>query len=420
MTEEFAPPEESVSPSSDDLSSAERAYWQAIHDAYYRTDFRESSRHFTDAGYGRVNALLAAVSSGDREARSEFIAVVQPWIGRIHEQIAQRLLGDKNMDKDTAAALQVEALDRELHLVEKGSIKEWNLFSQSFQQRLQRAYELFLRKRIRTVRLEKAVPNPAYTHRTRSDAEERTALQEKMRIPRHEGVPSPAPREGHQWIAALEHEQRDAIERVLGTLTYREREVLNLRFGLGDGYEYSAEEVGRIFKVTPERIRQIEAKATSTLQHPIRSNILEPFAPPIERPLETVKRMEAEKAHTKQRLINRSILQELGAALIAQKKVLHTFLCLGEATVQVDLLCNKAYVPQSLVLALSDIEKTQIDDLIRALNDDKMIHQLRKGLRFLCVREEQLQPFDEAISELKRLMTVFAERGGKPLTHSST
>jgi RNA polymerase primary sigma factor len=67
------------------------------------------------------------------------------------------------------------------------------------------------------------------------------------------------------------------IEQVLKTLTYREREILKLRYGIGDGYTYTLEEVGRIFKVTRERVRQVEAKAIRKLQHPVRSRKLESF-----------------------------------------------------------------------------------------------------------------------------------------------
>ncbi len=70
---------------------------------------------------------------------------------------------------------------------------------------------------------------------------------------------------------------RDKIEVLLKTLTYREREIVRLRYGLGDGYTYTLEEVGRIFKVTRERVRQIEAKAVRKLQNPIRSQLLEGF-----------------------------------------------------------------------------------------------------------------------------------------------
>ena len=70
---------------------------------------------------------------------------------------------------------------------------------------------------------------------------------------------------------------RQKIEGLLKTLTYREREIIRLRYGLGDGYTYTLEEVGRIFKVTRERVRQIEAKAVRKLQHPVRCEQLEGF-----------------------------------------------------------------------------------------------------------------------------------------------
>jgi RNA polymerase primary sigma factor len=77
--------------------------------------------------------------------------------------------------------------------------------------------------------------------------------------------------------AATQEMLKDKIESVLKTLTYREREIIKLRYGLGDGYTYTLEEVGRIFKVTRERVRQIEAKAVRKLQHPVRSRQLEGF-----------------------------------------------------------------------------------------------------------------------------------------------
>ncbi len=70
---------------------------------------------------------------------------------------------------------------------------------------------------------------------------------------------------------------KERIEEVLRTLTYREREIIKLRYGIGDGYTYTLEEVGRIFKVTRERVRQVEAKAIRKLQHPVRARKLEGF-----------------------------------------------------------------------------------------------------------------------------------------------
>jgi RNA polymerase primary sigma factor len=77
--------------------------------------------------------------------------------------------------------------------------------------------------------------------------------------------------------SATQEMLKDKIDSVLKTLTYREREIIKLRYGLGDGYTYTLEEVGRIFKVTRERVRQIEAKAVRKLQHPVRSRQLKGF-----------------------------------------------------------------------------------------------------------------------------------------------
>ncbi len=78
-------------------------------------------------------------------------------------------------------------------------------------------------------------------------------------------------------IGATQEMLRNRITKVLKTLSYREREIIKLRYGLGDGYSYTLEEVGHIFKVTRERIRQIEAKAVRKLQQPNRSQDLVGF-----------------------------------------------------------------------------------------------------------------------------------------------
>ncbi len=78
-------------------------------------------------------------------------------------------------------------------------------------------------------------------------------------------------------VGAAQEMLRNRIAKVLKSLSYREREIIKLRYGLGDGYSYTLEEVGHIFKVTRERIRQIEAKAVRKLQAPARSEELSGF-----------------------------------------------------------------------------------------------------------------------------------------------
>ena len=73
------------------------------------------------------------------------------------------------------------------------------------------------------------------------------------------------------------HLLREQLQMVLGTLSGREREVVNYRFGLSDGYSRTLEEVGRFFNVTRERVRQIESKALRKLRHPSRMRVLREY-----------------------------------------------------------------------------------------------------------------------------------------------
>ncbi len=86
-----------------------------------------------------------------------------------------------------------------------------------------------------------------------------------------DAAPSPARVAAHAML-------KDQMTRVLGTLSRREEKVIRLRFGLGDGTPRTLEEVGTIFKVTRERVRQIEAKALRKLRHPSRSRKLKGYS----------------------------------------------------------------------------------------------------------------------------------------------
>jgi RNA polymerase primary sigma factor len=85
-----------------------------------------------------------------------------------------------------------------------------------------------------------------------------------------ENLPGPADAASHQLL-------REQMQDILGQLSQREREVLEMRFGLSDGTSRTLEEVGQYFGVTRERIRQIEAKALRKLRHPIRSRKLRDY-----------------------------------------------------------------------------------------------------------------------------------------------
>jgi RNA polymerase primary sigma factor len=70
---------------------------------------------------------------------------------------------------------------------------------------------------------------------------------------------------------------REEIRKVLGQLTVRERQVIELRFGLIDDHDHTLEEVGKKLKVTRERVRQIEERAIRKLRHPQASRILKDY-----------------------------------------------------------------------------------------------------------------------------------------------
>jgi RNA polymerase primary sigma factor len=84
----------------------------------------------------------------------------------------------------------------------------------------------------------------------------------------------PAPDEDLAEHTVCVDQLRDDINKVTKTLSYREREILKMRYGLGDGYSYSLEEVGKIFGVTKETVRQIENRALRKMQKPNRSSML--------------------------------------------------------------------------------------------------------------------------------------------------
>lgn len=80
--------------------------------------------------------------------------------------------------------------------------------------------------------------------------------------------------------AAAREMLREQVKTALAVLSERERQVLELRFGLIDGKDHTLEEVGQHFDVTRERIRQIESKALRKLRHPTRSRHLRDYLEP--------------------------------------------------------------------------------------------------------------------------------------------
>lgn len=91
-------------------------------------------------------------------------------------------------------------------------------------------------------------------------------------------------REDDPLYEANQEALKSRIEAAMQDLNYREREIIKLRYGLADGYAYTLEEVGKIFSVTRERVRQIESKAVRKLQQPHRCRSLANFLEGVEVP----------------------------------------------------------------------------------------------------------------------------------------
>lgn len=83
------------------------------------------------------------------------------------------------------------------------------------------------------------------------------------------------------FLAVMDRELMFQMFSLLLELTYREREIIKFRFGIGDddGRTYTLEEIGKIFRISRDRVRQIEAKVIRKLQHPIATRRLEGFLP---------------------------------------------------------------------------------------------------------------------------------------------
>jgi RNA polymerase sigma factor (sigma-70 family) len=126
-----------------------------------------------------------------------------------------------------------------------------------------------------TVRISTAVCNQCRWTSSRLIA--RAKIRKAGDARHHEAYEHHQTYEGDQESVVLRAESRSVIFRMLRSLTYREREIIKLRYGLGDGYTYTLNDVAGVFRVTKERIRQIEKKAIHKLRHFTRSEELRPL-----------------------------------------------------------------------------------------------------------------------------------------------
>ena len=174
----------------------------------------------------------------------------------------QRRLQQELGREPTSEEIALE-LDNLLQPDEVAAIRE----ARTSGQRLDPAHDRQLRRAAAKVRRIIRIAQEPMSLETPVGAEESSQLGDFIE---DETVPAPAEAASRQLL-------KEQVQNALSILTDREREVLEMRFGLKDGQDHTLEEVGQHFRVTRERIRQIEAKALRKLRHPTRSRALRDY-----------------------------------------------------------------------------------------------------------------------------------------------
>jgi RNA polymerase primary sigma factor len=175
---------------------------------------------------------------------------------RIQRRLQQELGREPNSDE---VAIELDLLLPE----ETAAIRQ----ARASGERLDPALERQLRRAAAKVRRILRIAQEPMSLETPVGAEESSLLGDFIE---DETVPAPAEAASRQLL-------KEQVQNALSILTDREREVLEMRFGLKDGQDHTLEEVGQHFRVTRERIRQIEAKALRKLRHPTRSRALRDY-----------------------------------------------------------------------------------------------------------------------------------------------
>jgi len=175
---------------------------------------------------------------------------------RIQRRLQQELGREPNSDE---VALELDLLLPE----ETAAIRQ----AKASGERLDPNLERQLRRAAAKVRRIIRIAQEPMSLETPVGAEESSLLGDFIE---DETVPAPAEAASRQLL-------KEQVQNALSILTDREREVLEMRFGLKDGQDHTLEEVGQHFRVTRERIRQIEAKALRKLRHPTRSRALRDY-----------------------------------------------------------------------------------------------------------------------------------------------
>jgi RNA polymerase primary sigma factor len=217
--------------------------------------YRNRGMGFLDLVQEGNTGLMRAVEKYDHTRGYRFSTYATCWI----RQAITRAIADQSRTiripvhmMETMRRLKAAAREIMQEKGRKTSIEEVAQISQVPLDEAKRIY--------RIIRQPVSIDRPIKTGEDTefSDFIEDTSVQSPLKLATHEML-------------------KEKMNIVLRTLHFREREILKLRFGIGTGYSYTLEEIGKIFKITRERVRQIEEKALRKIQHPTRVRKLESF-----------------------------------------------------------------------------------------------------------------------------------------------
>ncbi len=396
----------------------------SVEHMYYMPETSSMHFHFNSAGFQRLNRLILDIAGGDKEAVFAFIDLLQIWIGRITRHVGFQEFGDESFEEAVVEKLDDIAFEALMDLVEKvqsGAIETWSRFSARFQQDFRRFCRVAKRDEVPSIDIHLHEPIENEHMQGTLDEDDAFSSTEPLFIDLHETIPS-SDSTGVEF--AENAELRGKMYKVLRSLSYREREILKLRYGLEDGYSYTLEEVAHIFKVTRDRIRQIEAKAIRKLQMPSRTSELSGFFADktnkgyalLPEPQSLPKREKGvlDEAYVEQGKKNREIIVDLLSPLIAAKKTIFDVLRGNDEEIPLWILNELGAISPDLE-AVCSVERTYSDALMATVFDQHVLARFKQKLIGLRVSDRDRAAVDEAIHRLQTCMLRFQDMGGKSL-----
>ncbi len=363
----------------------------------------------------RYNRLLIDCAKGDLQAEARFFTEIQHWIEKKYRKAALQIPDIQPIDRQDLDDAAADILLPLLEAIRAGDIVDWQRFSTRFHKDLQRRTTMLRQARERNAEhLEARVPNADVSaQQTDRPREEWEMLNEPAKVFLHETLSSKSYPEAHQAENLDADELWGRIKSMVDTLGYRKREILNLRYGIdqqreGDGVTYTLEQVGKIFRIDKERVRQLQVEALKELRDSAHAALLAPFEERIGEEQGSLLTKRMNESEELQRRKNNRILWDIEEDIVPHKETIRAIV--EPYGMQATRLFKDLEVEQDIA-ALSDVEWTKMDQLIH-LEEWMKTNRAEQALRSLVTHEEY-QTVSDAIRKIQEQISRFVELGGK-------